>query len=182
MYYSCSLFSQILKSKLALRRFQLCNFVSQHKLKVFMKRSLLLVMALFAFCATLFGQSYPPDGIEDEELRTWLKQNWYDGMHSNLGYDGARTAMYSYIDKADDGDVYCVYTGYHQAAESTTFLDPINAEHTVPQSWFSQANPMRSDIHHLYPTHKDVNSNRGSLPFGDIPDNQNRYLVHCKFQ
>lgn len=134
-----------------------------------MKRILLGLVALIVN-ASLFAQTYPPAGLENEALRTWLKQNWYDSKHSSLGYSGARTAMYSYIDEASDGEVYCVYTGFHQPSESTSFLDPINAEHTVPQSWFSSANPMRSDIHHLFPTHKDVNNARGSLPFAEIND------------
>ena len=29
---------------------------------------------------------------------------------------------------------------------------------------------MRSDIHHLFPTDKDFSSARGSVPFGEIPD------------
>jgi endonuclease I len=80
--------------------------------------------------------------------------------------------MYSYIDIASDGRVYGVYSGFSQAGRETTFLNPINAEHTVPQSWFNKRSPMRSDIHILFPTHKDVNSARGSLPFGDINDDQ----------
>lgn len=30
---------------------------------------------------------------------------------------------------------------------------------------------MRSDIHHLFPTHKDVNSARSNFPFDEIDDN-----------
>ncbi|MGB0522068.1 MAG: endonuclease, partial [Flammeovirgaceae bacterium] len=144
-----------------------------------MKKSVLLVVA-FCLNVAVFAQSYPPNGLDGSALRTWLKSNWYDGFHSNLGYDNARIAMYDRIDKAADGDVYCVYTGFHQPSQNTTFLNPINAEHTVPQSWFNQANPMRSDIHHLFPTHMNVNSSRGSLPFAEIPDNQtdNWYIVN----
>ena len=75
--------------------------------------------------------------------------------------------MYSYVDKAQDGNIYGVYTGYAQPAQAVSFLNPINAEHTVPQSWFSKRNPMKSDIHHLFPTHKTPNNKRGSHPFGE---------------
>lgn len=136
-----------------------------------MKKSILLLLALCVH-AIVSAQSYPPADLQGAALRTWLKTNWYDGRHSNLSYNNARRAMYSRIDKASDGDVYCVYTGFHEAAANVTFLDPINAEHTVPQSWFGSSRPMQSDIHHLFPTHKDVNSNRGSLPFAEIPDSQ----------
>ena len=135
-----------------------------------MKKNLLLLLVLAVNVQLVFSQSAPPETLTGTELQTWLKANWYDGYHKELGYSAARTAMYSYIDKADDNNVYCVYSGFYQSAASTTFLDPINAEHTVPQSWFSQAEPMRSDIFHLYPTHMNVNSDRGSYPFDEIPD------------
>ena len=80
--------------------------------------------------------------------------------------------MYGYIDKQSDGQVYCVYTGFHQAGSYTTYLNPINCEHTVPQSWFGQDEPMRSDIFHLFPTHEDVNNARSNLDLAEIIDSQ----------
>jgi 5'-nucleotidase (lipoprotein e(P4) family) len=112
----------------------------------------------------------PPVTLKGAELRQWLKANWYDGHHTDLGYSLARVEMYSHIDVAEDGQVYGIYSGFSQEGKATTFLNPINAEHTVPQSWFGKKSPMRSDLHHLFPTHKSVNSARGSLPFGDIED------------
>lgn len=112
----------------------------------------------------------PPADLTGGDLRVWLKANWYDGRHGTLGYNAARRAMYSMIDVAADGRVYGVYSGFSQPAADVTFLDPINAEHTVPQSWFGRGDPMRSDIHHLFPTHKKVNEARGSDPFGEIED------------
>ena len=43
-----------------------------------------------------------------------------------------------------------------------------NREHTVPQSWFSKAAPMVSDIFHIYPTDIYVNNQRGSYVFDDV--------------
>lgn len=133
--------------------------------------AILFVLCLWAFQG--FAQpAAPPSNLQDNALRTWLKQNWYENgpdRHSSLGYNGARTAMYSYIDE-EGGKVYCVYSGFNQNATTTTFLDPINAEHTVPQSKFGRGEPMRSDIHHLFPTHGTVNSARGSDPLDDIND------------
>jgi endonuclease I len=80
--------------------------------------------------------------------------------------------MYSRIDAREDGRVHGVCSGFSQPAADVTFLDPINAEHTVPQSWFGSAEPMRSDIHHLFPTHKDVNAARSAKPFGEVTDSQ----------
>jgi hypothetical protein len=131
--------------------------------------SILLTAALLSL-TQLFAQSPPPSDITGSELRTWLKTNWYDGYHNELGYDAAREAMYGYIDERSDGEVYCVYTGFHQTATHTTYLDPINCEHSVPQSFFGSNEPMRSDIHHLYPTHGSVNSARSNHPFGNVAD------------
>lgn len=112
----------------------------------------------------------PPTDLMDADLREWLREHWFERLHESQGYDAARRAMYSFVDVADDGRVYGVYTGFNQEARNVTFLNPINPEHTVPQSWFNEAEPMRSDIHHLFPTHKDVNAARGSDPFAEISD------------
>ena len=135
-----------------------------------MRKVLLSLSILFLASLGLFAQTAPPADLSGEALRSWLQDNWFEGKHTELGYSAAREYMYSYIDKKEDGRVYGVYTGFSQTAESTTFLDPINAEHTIPQSFFSEADPMRSDIHHLYPTHKDVNAERSNFPFSEIPD------------
>lgn len=91
----------------------------------------------------------------------------------DLGYSGARRQMYGYIDNVNDS-LYCVYTGFrqhHPEGSTGTFPNPINCEHTWPQGTFDSASPMRGDIHHLFPTHMDANSARGSYPFGDVVSN-----------
>ena len=121
---------------------------------------------------TLGNEETKPDGNDNElrgqAFREYLRKTWFEGKHKSLSYNEARMEMYSNVDSADDAYVYGVYTGYRQKAKLTTFLDPINAEHTVPQSWFDKKVPMKSDIHHLFPTHKDPNTRRGTLPFGEI--------------
>ena len=128
----------------------------------------IIVLCLCSF--NLFAQDpEPPGDLFGEDLKSWLKSNWYNPHASILDYSSAREEMYSYIDN-EGGFVYCVYSGYHQESEFTSFLDPINCEHSVPQSFFNEFEPMKSDIHHLYPTHGNVNSARGNLPFMDIDD------------
>lgn len=118
-----------------------------------------------------YGQQQPPNDLDGEDLRVWLKANWYNAKFSNQGYNAARRAMYGTIDVESDGSVYCVYTGFNQTSRVTTFLNPINAEHSIPQSWFDADEPMRSDIFHLYPTHGSVNSARSNKPFNENIDN-----------
>ena len=91
------------------------------------------------------GPPNPPSDLNNEPLRTWLKQNWYDGLHTDLGYNAAREQMYGSVDEVG-GQIECVYTGFQQASGFVTFPDPINAEHLVPQSYYGSVSPMRSDI------------------------------------
>lgn len=46
-----------------------------------------------------------------------------------------------------------------------------NKEHTIPQSIFSQNEPMRGDAFHLYPTDGRVNGFRSNYPFGYVGSN-----------
>lgn len=126
----------------------------------------LLLLSLFSYAGPL-----PPDNLSGETLKIWLKENWYAGKHQDLGYSEARRTMFSFIDRDTSGLVTGVYSGFKQQSRNATFLDPMNTEHTIPQSWFDRRSPMRSDIHHLFPTHKDINAARGSLPFDELDDN-----------
>lgn len=86
-------------------------------------------------------------------------------------YDGLIEA-YKKTDKRLDGtirDWYSNATKYTwndrngNASEGAGW----NREHSVPQSWFSKASPMRSDIVHVIPTDCYVNNRRSSYPFGE---------------
>lgn len=129
---------------------------------------------IFLLCCCLTGVAQdptPPSELEGLELRQWLLDNWHTPWHDDLGYNQAREEMFGNID-AESGTIECVYSGFQQVAEVTTYPDPINTEHTVPQSFFNEGDPMKSDIHHLFPTHGQANSTRGNLPFGEVTDSQ----------
>ena len=111
----------------------------------------------------------PPAELSLEPLRNWLKANWYDGYHNDLGYNGAREQLYGSVDEVA-GQIAGVYTGFQQASEFVTFPDPINAEHLVPQSFYGSVSPMRSDIWSLRPAHGSANSARSNNPFGEVDD------------
>ncbi|MEY3927101.1 MAG: hypothetical protein RJA97_108 [Bacteroidota bacterium] len=88
---------------------------------------------------------------------------------TNLGYNGARDQMYGNLDNVN-GDVTCVYTGrvatFNTRAGATA--NNMNCEHTFPQSFFNSAEPMKSDIHHLFPSDESANTQRSNNPFGII--------------
>lgn len=120
----------------------------------------------------------PPTDLFGTDLRTWLKTNWYTGKYSQLGYDNARRAMYNSTDGVDNvppDNTICVYTGYNDNVGSDTYPDPINTEHTIPQSFFDDDEPMRGDMHHLFPSHENTNSARSNNPFGEVPDGSARW-------
>lgn len=103
---------------------------------------------------------------EGEDLKTALKTRLAQGYVS-LGYNSARDAMYSSIDNSN-GEVECVYTGKKARFNSRSGANSagFNCEHTFPQGFFSSNDPMKSDIHHLFPTTTTSNSRRANDPFG----------------
>ena len=136
------------------------------------QRLTIFTLFLLFFGLTLFAQT-PPSDLNGSALRTWLKQNYYDGHHTQLGYDNARAKMYNYIDNHNN-KITCVYSGYQVSwtyGGTGTNPDPINCEHTVPQSYFNDAEPMKSDLHHLFPAYNSWNSTRSNYPFAEIDDN-----------
>ena len=143
----------------------------------FAKLVLMLALLPAALRAQVFPAvpATPPTSLQGQALRDWLRTNWYDGKRTVLSYGAARAKMYNYADNYNNS-VTCVYSGYNTPApldfnsSSTTVAANINCEHSIPQSWFSQAARMVSDMHHLYPTYIQWNSNRGNDPFADIPD------------
>ena len=102
------------------------------------------------------------------ELINKLHEITGEGYYS-LGYTTAKDIMYHDIDNID-GQNQCVYTGRWHTAGSG-----VNCEHTWPQSQFGRAEPMKSDLHHLFPTESRVNSARTHLRFGNIIDHLDDY-------
>jgi hypothetical protein len=136
-----------------------------------LKNILTNIALLFFFSASSYAQTTPPSDIQLDELRVWLKANWYDGYHNQLGYNEARRQMYGFVDNFD-GIISCVYTGFTQEGGYVTYPNPINAEHIVPQSFFGSSEPMKSDIYILKPCHGNANSARSNYPYGEVSDSQ----------
>ena len=115
--------------------------------------------------------------LSEESLKSALKSIISSGYNS-LGYNLARDRMFMFIDnKRVNGEgaavntlegVYIgrIITGFtdRQAAQNMGF----NTEHTFPQSTFSQNEPQRSDLFHLFPTDANANNVRGNDPFGYV--------------
>lgn len=142
-------------------------------MKPIFSRLLPSLIALFFASLALAQAPTPPGGYTGQSLRTWFKQNYYNGQHIQHSYQNARIRMYNYIDNYGS-TVTGVYSGYQKLVTyggSTSNPQPINCEHTVPQSYFNYQEPMKSDLHHLFPTYGSWNSVRSNHPFYEINDN-----------
>ena len=112
-------------------------------------------------------------GLYDESLKTAIRTYASTGYIS-LGYDIARDNMFATIDKYLTNDtIECVYIGRKIRAINRTEAQNqnFNTEHTYPQSFFSESEPMKSDLFHLYATDATPNNYRANYPFGIVVSN-----------
>ncbi len=130
------------------------------------------ILPVFAQQPAVTTQTLFP-GIYGDALIDSLRK--YYTPDTVWSYSDARDYMFTVLDNVNDS-VRCVYTGYtiyldHNSStpRSDAYDAGINTEHTWPQSKGAYGNA-KSDLHHLFPTRINVNSDRGSLPFDDIPD------------
>ena len=68
-------------------------------------------------------------------------------------------------------DMYSIYKKYTINNSVSSYKkegDGWNREHSVPQSWFKEATPMKSDLFHVYPTDAAINGMRSSFPYGKV--------------
>lgn len=124
------------------------------------------------------------DGKKGSALKTALAG--IISNHKTIGYDGL-LSCYHTTDKRADGklwDMYSDNTSYviGGPAENHQYKkegDGYNREHSVPQSWFKEASPMKSDLVHVVPTDGYVNNRRSNFPFGET--NGETYKSHNGF-
>jgi endonuclease I len=78
--------------------------------------------------------------------------------------------MFETVDDYGGDTIECVYSGTKVVAANRTSAQNqgFNTEHTWPQSFFSENEPMKSDIFHLYPTLEEPNNRRANFPFGIV--------------
>lgn len=87
-------------------------------------------------------------------------------------YDGLVEAYHKTDTRADGKlrDWYSNATNYTWSDRNGNSQEGAgwNREHSVPQSWFSKGNPMKSDVVHVIPTDCYVNNRRSSYPLGEV--------------
>ena len=117
-------------------------------------------------------QALYPD-LEGDELLEEIKDFFTPSSVPSDNF--ARDVLYGEIYNVN-GFVSCVYTGFTidlPAGDPSVeaFALGINAEHTMPRSLLEGSN-REFDLHNLYPTRVNVNSDRSNFPFTDINDSQ----------
>jgi hypothetical protein len=127
----------------------------------------------------VYPDSYyaPTQDLSQEALKSALSA--LIGGHTSLGYTPARDEMYMVIDNQrvngagaavntlETCYIGRVVSGYVDRSDAQT-NDNVNTEHTWPQSAFGSAEPMQSDLFHLFIADANANSTRGNLPFGYV--------------
>ena len=128
------------------------------------------------FSSITRGQTIIGEGLFGQELWDFVIDNYKTS--NTLGYTDCRDTMYAVIDIKEGNQLTGVYSGYtitldmNQDPSANAYEQGINCEHTFPQSLGAGDEPMKSDIHHLFPTKSNVNSSRGNDPFEEIPDEE----------
>ena len=72
-----------------------------------------------------------------------------------------------YSDKPGGTPAYIYHFTADQCGNYAREGDCYNREHSFPKSWFGDAEPMYTDLFHIYPTDGWVNNKRGNLPYGE---------------
>ncbi len=139
--------------------------------------------SFFLFSQEPAGYYDSASGLTGYQLKTELSNiisNGHNARSYNDLYAGYETTdSDNYYEK--DGTVLDIYSEnpagtdpyeYHHHQQTcgnySSEGDCYNREHLMPQSWFSSASPMKSDIHHVVPSDGKVNGMRGHYPLADV--------------
>jgi endonuclease I len=126
-------------------------------------------------------------GLSCQPLKTALKNTITAGSQV-LGYTPGVWNIYKFSDihrnDANTADIiWDMYSDNPTGPEPYTFPygtaqcggggystegDCYNREHSTPQSWFAELNPMVSDAHHIFATDGEVNNMRNNYPYGEV--------------
>lgn len=145
----------------------------------------------FLFITTLVSAQIPngyydeAEGLQGYELKTKLSQIISQG-HNAQSYGALWTFFNNHeLDKyyENDGTILDVYSENPEGEDPYTYMpssdqcgsagysqegDCYNREHLMPQSWFNKNNPMRTDVHHIFPVDGYVNAIHDNIPFGEV--------------
>ncbi len=120
------------------------------------------------------------------ELHESISQN------TTASFDKAKERLYNEVDLETDGTYRCVYSDTRVGTQGDEGqLKPITAEGVqVEHTWACKAKWIDksyhfdrnttvegADLHHLFPARQGINGSRGSLPFGELTDDDRQLFV-----
>lgn len=117
------------------------------------------------------------ENLRGEELILALRQILTEGQET-FSYNEGRNLIFMEVDNLknypggpDSNALVCIYThrkigGFSDRREAQAMK--FNTEHVWPQSLFDKKLPMKSDLHHIFPTDAEANNRRSNHPFGPI--------------
>lgn len=145
--------------------------------------ALLLVAQVWAVDSSTSLQTYyaTANGLSDNALRLALHNRIKS--HTDVGYGGLSTLLrWADTENADGQHIIDIYTnctftvsGDISWSSSGSVGAGMNREHTVPQSWFNSAAPMKADAFHVYATDCKANNNRSSYLYGEFTGDSTAY-------
>lgn len=118
---------------------------------------------------------------EGEQLKTQLHQIinqhntqtysslWTHFKSTDATFSGKVWDIYSDIPCDDPPYIYTFEVDQDRGSGGGEEGEYYNREHSFPRAWFGGTrDPMNTDLFHIYPTDKRVNSIRDKLPFGEV--------------
>lgn len=129
-----------------------------------------VVVAEVSVSTNLVNYYSAANGKSGDAIRMAL-EGIIDG-HTVVSYDDLYS-LYVASDSHSDGSLWDMYStcswqhGKKKCGNYSSVCDCYNREHSVPQSWFSEKSPMKSDAFHVYPTDGKVNNQRSNYMFGE---------------
>lgn len=83
-------------------------------------------------------------------------------------YENDGTILDLYTEQPTNTDSFNFTPITDQCGNYTNEGDCYNREHLIPQSYFDEQSPMKSDAFHVWPSDGKVNGNRGNYAFGIV--------------
>jgi endonuclease I len=96
--------------------------------------------------------------------------NGYQQTDRDYFYENDGTLLDIYSENPNDNDPYnyVVTNNSDHCGNYNSEADCFNREHTIPQSLFNEAAPMKNDIQFVLPTDGYVNGKRNNFPYGKV--------------
>ena len=121
------------------------------------------------------GKCHPElEGLKGTQIRDALYSQIVN--HTVLEYIDVRGDK-ALVDLRSDGTIWDIYSScsfnrwsYCGNGDNYLACECYNREHILPQSWWGNDNtqPMRFDLHNVYPTDYEANSNRSAWPYAEV--------------